>query len=118
MLNTWSLDRGSYRQYGFQTARIEQTFEAARRSLDRLTRLRRGWDSLNPEARGLGRQTEIIAETAIAGAYARDLARMMPGTCRGLICVPRWDDELATIRRELDEATAWARSAGIPWPQS
>ena len=103
---------------GPPTARIEQTIEAARCSLDRLSRLRQGWDSLDPEARGLGTQTEIIAEAAIAIAYARDLARMMARTYRGMICVPRWDDELAEIRQKVDDATAWMRSVGIPWPRA
>jgi hypothetical protein len=43
---------------------------------------------------------------------------MMARTYRGMICVPHWDDELAEIRQQVDDATAWMRSIGIPWPSS
>lgn len=118
MFDTAFMWRYQHCRTGSETARIDQTIEAARCSLDRLARLRQGWDSLNPEARGLGPQTEIISETAIACAYARDLTRMMSRTYRGMICVPRWDDELAEIRQEVADAAAWMHSVGIPWPRA
>lgn len=118
MFDTSVLWRDRHCRAGPETARIEQTIEAARCSLDRLARLRQGWDSRSPEARELGCQAEIITEAAIACAYARDLARMMARTYRGMICVPRWDDELAEIRQKVDDAALWMRSVGIPWPRA
>lgn len=113
MLNIWSLDRGANRHIGYEIARIAQTIEAARCSLDRFALLQDTWKAISPESHTPELQQSLLNELAMACAYDRKLRTAIAKTCRGMICVPRWTDESAAIHRDVEAAVAWARSAEL-----
>ena len=113
MLDIWSLDRGANRHIGYETARIAQAIEAARCSLDRFALLQDTWMATSPEAHTPELQQALLNELAAACAYDRELRASIAKACRGMIYVPRWTDESAAIRRDVEASVAWARSVGL-----
>lgn len=96
MFHITCIDRFQDRTLDILPARIEQTIEAARYSLDRLCQLRDNWDRSDSKT---SLQDELSAELAIPHAYIRQLQDFLVIARTSPYCLAAWKAELRELQR-------------------